>query len=77
MASLVLSHLMNGIVCGVHAGSLSVLGNTELVFASATLSSDTSLKVALSILQHVTQQLSKLLRDIARIPDVIDVSRAG
>ena len=30
-----------------------------------------------SIVIKSTQQLSKLLRDIARIPDVIDVSRAG
>ena len=60
MTSLVLCHLMNCVVCCIHTCSLSVLGNTELVLACTTLSSNTCLKIALSILQHITQQFSEL-----------------
>ena len=43
VASLVLSHFVNGVVDGIEAGSLGVLGNAELVFASTSLSSSTLL----------------------------------
>ena len=60
MTSLVLCHLMNCVVCSIHTRSLSILGNTELILACTTLSSNTCLKIALCILQYIAQQFSKL-----------------
>ena len=44
----------------IHACSLSILSNTELVFASTTLCLDTCSKITLSIFQYITKQLCKL-----------------
>ena len=60
MASLVLGHLMNGVVRGIHIGFLGIACDAELVFAGTALSSDASLEIALRIAQHVTQQFSEL-----------------
>ena len=49
MASLVLSHLMNGVVDSVRALLLSQLSDAELILACSLLSCDTSLKVALCV----------------------------
>ena len=60
MASFVFSHFVNSIVSSIHTCCLGILSNTELVFASTTLSLDTCSKIALSIFQYITKQLCKL-----------------
>ena len=56
MTGLVLGHLMNGVVDSIETGSLGVLGDTELVLASTSLSSGALLKVRLGIPYALTQQ---------------------
>ena len=59
MTGLVLSHLVYGVVDSVETSSLSVLGNTELILASTSLSSSTLLQIGLGIPNTLTQQLSE------------------
>ena len=49
MTGFVLSHLVNGVVDGVKASSLGVLGNAELVLAGTGLSGGALLKVGLRV----------------------------
>ena len=49
MTGLVLSHLVNGVVDSIETCSLSVLGNTELILTSTSLSSSTLLQIGLRI----------------------------
>ena len=60
MTSLVLSHLMNGVVDSVEASYLRVLGDTELILASTSLCGSTLLQIRLGVPNALTQQLSKL-----------------
>ena len=60
MTSLVLSHLVNGVVNSVETSSLGVLGNAELILASTSLSSSALLQIGLSIPNALAQELSKL-----------------
>ena len=57
VTSLVLSHLVNGVVDSIEAGSLGVLGDTELVLAGTSLSGSSLLKVCLGVPYALTQQL--------------------
>ena len=59
VTSLVLSHLVNGIVDCVETGSLGVLGNAELVLASTSFSSGTLLQIGLGVPNALAQQLSE------------------
>ena len=59
MTSLVLSHLVNGVVDSVETSSLSVLGNAELILASTSLSSSALLQIGLGVPYYLAQQLSK------------------
>ena len=49
VTSLILGHLVNGVMNSIEAGSLGVLGNAELVFTSTSLSSSTLLQIGLRI----------------------------
>ena len=59
MTSLVLCHLVNGVVDSVETGSLGVLGDTELILASTSLSSGALLQIRLGVPYDLAQQLSK------------------
>jgi len=59
VTGLVLGHFMNGVVNGIEAGSLGILGNTELVLAGTSLSSSTLFQIGLRIPYNLTQQLCK------------------
>jgi len=59
MASFVLCHFVNGVVNGVEAGSLGVLGDAELVLAGTCLSGSTLFKVGLRVPNALTEQLGK------------------
>ena len=59
VTSLVLGHLMNGVVDSVETSSLGILGNTELVLAGTSLGSSALLQVGLGIPNNLTQQLSE------------------
>ncbi len=60
VAGFVFCHFVNGVVGGVHTGSLGVLGNAELVLASALLGCDASLEVGLGVAENIAEQLSEL-----------------
>ena len=60
VASLVASHLMNGVVDGVEVLLLSELGDAELVLAGTSLGSGTFLKVGLSVPNYLSEELGKL-----------------
>ena len=55
MTSLILCHLVNGVVNSIETSSLCILGDTELIFASTSLSSCTLLKVCLCIPYTLTK----------------------
>ena len=57
MTGLVLGHLVNGVVDGVETGSLSILGDTELILTGTSLSSGTLLQVGLRVPNTLAQQL--------------------
>ena len=65
---------MNGVVSSVHAGSLGVSCDAELVLASTLLSLDAGLKVALRVLQNVTKQLCELAGVLSLLKSVALVS---
>ena len=55
MTSLILSHLVNSVVDSIETSSLSILSDTELIFASTSLGSSTLLKVSLGIPYELTK----------------------
>ena len=59
MTSLVLGHLVNGVVNSVETGSFGILGNAELVLAGTSLGSSTFLQIRLGIPNALAQQLSE------------------
>lgn len=59
MTGLVLRHLVHGVVDSIESGSLSVLGNTELILASTSLGSSALLQIGLGVPYDLAQQLSK------------------
>ena len=59
MASLILSHLVNGIVDSIETSGLSVLSDTELILACTSLGSSTLLQIGLSVPYALAQQLSE------------------
>ena len=74
MASLVLSHLMNGVVDSVRALLLSQLSDAELVLASTLLGSDASLEIALSVAQYLAQELSETASVVSLLVSIALVS---
>lgn len=59
VTGLVLSHLVNRVVDSVETGSLSILGDTELILAGTCLGSSTLLQVGLGVPYALAQQLSE------------------
>ena len=60
MTSLILGHLVHGVVDGIEVGSLGSLGDVELALASATLSLSTLLEVGLGVPYKVADELAEL-----------------
>ena len=61
MTRLILGHLVDGIVDGIESGSLSVLGDAELVLAGTSLGSGTLLQIGLRVPNAFAKQLGKRL----------------
>ena len=74
MTSLILCHLMNGIVNGVEVLLLSKASKAELILASATLSVHTLEEVGLCIPNDLTEKLCELCSVLCLLPSVALVS---
>ena len=70
VASLVLGHLVNGVVDGIPALGLGILGNAELVLASASLGVHAFLKVGLGVPNNVAEKFSKLGSMLSLFPSI-------
>ena len=74
MTSLILSHLVNGVVYGVKVLLLSELCKTELILASAALSVHTLEEVGLGVPNYLTEELCELSSVLCLLPSVALVS---
>ena len=74
MTSLILSHLVNGVVYCVEVLLLCELCETELILASATLCIHTLEEVCLGIPNYLTEELCELSSVLCLLPSVALVS---
>ena len=70
MTSLVLGHLVNGVVDGIPALGLGVLGNAELILAGTSLSIHALLEVGLGVPDYVAEKFSKLGSMLSLFPSI-------